>query len=301
MTNPLWYSEWFSNEQQWLYAVKECIFRKKTPYQLIEILELTNLGRCIFLDNRLQSAECDEFVYHEALVHIPLLTHPSPRTVLIIGGGEGATLREVLKHPVERAVMVDIDQDVVDASIRYLPTWSDGAFDDPRAEVHFEDARQWIENTNERFDCIISDLTEPVEKSPARLLFTLEFYKLIQRALTPDGLISLQGGTTVHFYAEFFVNLVQTLRQIFSVVAPFQVVVPTFHWPWGFIVASSSYDPQSIDINLLKQRTRERGLQFRYYNPEIQHALFKLPTYLRAMLKQGKVLTDQTPFTWEGE
>lgn len=301
MTKSIWYSEWFSNDQQWLYSVDELIFRKISRYQLIEILELTHLGRCLFLDNRLQSSECDEFVYHEALVHVPLLTHPSPKSVLIIGGGEGATLREVLKHPVERAVMVDIDKEVVDASIRYLPTWSNGAFDDPRTEVHFEDARKWVENTNEKFDCIISDLTEPVEDSPARFLFTLEFYKLLNRVLAPDGLVSLQGGTAVHFYAEFFCSLVRTLGQIFSITAPFQAVVPSFHWPWGFIVASLNYDPRMIDANLLRQRIDERKLTFRYYNTDVHRALFKLPAYLKQALTTGKILTDQAPFTWEGE
>lgn len=301
MPKSLWYAEWFSNDQQWLYSIQEFIFRKKTPYQLLEILELTHLGRCLFLDNRLQSSEFDEFIYHETLVHIPLLTHPSPKSVLIIGGGEGATLREALKHPVERVVMVDIDKEVVDASIRYLPGWSDGAFDDPRVEVHFDDARKWIENTQERFDCIISDLTEPVEDSPARFLFTLEFYQLMNKILTPDGLVSCQSGTTVPFYAEFFTSLYRTLGQVFPIVAPYQVVVPSFHWPWGFNVASLNYDPRMIDASLLKERIAERHLSFRYYNPGVHHAIFKLPAYLYEALKVGKILTDQKPFIWEGE
>ncbi|RKX69478.1 spermidine synthase [candidate division WOR-3 bacterium] len=300
MPKSQWYVEWFSDDQQWLYSVKEHIFQKRTPYQYIEILELTHLGRCLFLDQRLQSAECDEFIYHEALVHLALLTHPAPESVLIIGGGEGATLREVLRHPVKRAVMVDIDKEVVDASIRYLPTWSNGAFDDPRTELHFEDARKWVERTNERFDCIISDLTEPIEDSPARYLFTLEFYQRVNEILTPDGILVCQAGTTVHFYAQFFVSLIQTLRRIFPVVAPYQVVVPTFHWPWGFIIGSKNYDPRSIDRDLLNERIAQRELKLRYYNRDLHYALFTLPTYFNELIKRGRVLTDKEPFVWEG-
>ena len=300
MPKAQWYVEWFSDDQQWHYSVNEVIFKKKSPYQLIEILELNRLGRCLFLDHRLQSAECDEFIYHEALVHPSLLTHPLPERILIIGGGEGAVLREILKHPVREVVMVDIDCDVVDASIRYLPTWSCGAFGDSRVKLIFEDAREWVETTDEKFDCIISDLTEPIEDSPAKFLFTLEFYRKIHDILNPDGIFVLQGGTTVHFYAQFFASLVRTLNQIFPVVAPYQVVIPSFHWPWGFIIGSRNYDAREIGREILRRRITERNLNTRYYNHDLHYAIFVLPTYLNALLKRGQVLTDKSPYIWEG-
>ncbi|MEM4204315.1 MAG: methyltransferase domain-containing protein, partial [Candidatus Methanomethylicaceae archaeon] len=156
--------------------------------QQIDVLETEAFGRCLILDGRVQSAQSDEFVYHEALVHPAMVTHPDPRTVLILGGGEGATLREVLRHrTVERAVMVDIDPQVIEVSRRYLPEWSDGAFDDPRAELRIEDAVRYLQETRDRFDIIISDLTEPEPGTPSEPLLSREMFAAMRDCLKPGG------------------------------------------------------------------------------------------------------------------
>ena len=146
----------------------------------MEIMETASYGKVLVLDARIQSSVADDFIYHEVLVHPVMMLHPRPESVLVIGGGEGATLREILKYgSVKRAVMVDIDQEVVEACKIHLPELHQGAFEDPRVAVLHEDARGWLESTSERFDVAIVDLTEPLEAGPACLLFTREFYQLL--------------------------------------------------------------------------------------------------------------------------
>ena len=149
----------------------------KTKYQFVQCFYNEFLGKVLFLDKRIQSAQIDEYIYHESLVHPALITHPSPREVLVIGGGEGATLREVLRHStVEKVIMVDIDRELVELCQKYLPEWSKGAFSNPKTDLIFKDARPFVEKTREKFDVIISDLTEPIEQGPSVFLFTEEFF-----------------------------------------------------------------------------------------------------------------------------
>jgi len=160
----------------------------------VEIINTGSFGVCLVLDGKIQSSETDEFIYHEALVHPAMLTHPRPEKVFIAGGGEGATLREVLAHKtVRKAVMVDIDEEVVGLCRRYLPAWHQNSFDDPRAEIHFADARRYLEETDEKFDVIIIDLVDPLEQGPARLLYTREFYGIAKQKLGPGGIMSVQS------------------------------------------------------------------------------------------------------------
>jgi len=173
------------------------IFSHKSRWQKIEILHTKVWGKVLFLDGKIQSAQIDEFIFHEALVHTPMFVHPAPHKVLVIGGGEGADLREILRHnTVDKVVMVDIDDELVYACKRYLPEWSCGAFDDPRVELHIDDGREWLTRCKDKFDVVIVDLTEPLEGGPSLKLFTREFYELVKSSLTPEG---VAGRTYIRF------------------------------------------------------------------------------------------------------
>ncbi|MCJ7605182.1 MAG: fused MFS/spermidine synthase, partial [Dehalococcoidales bacterium] len=178
-----------------MHRLEEVLYSGKTDYQSVQIVRSSAFGVCLVLDGKIQSSEADEFIYHETLVHPAMLTHPHPETVFIAGGGEGATLRDVLRHKsVRRAVMVDIDGQVTALSKQYLPAHSRGAFEDPRSEVHHTDARAFLEASEEKYDVMIIDLPDPIEEGPAYRLFTGEFYRTVRERLTENGCISVQAG-----------------------------------------------------------------------------------------------------------
>jgi spermidine synthase len=268
----------------------------------MEIMETGSYGRCLVLDGKMQSSEADEFIYHEALVHPALLTHPDPKRVFIVGGGEGATLREILRHrSVERVLMVDIDQEVVERCKQYLPEWHQGAFDDPRVELKFLDARKYLEDTNDSYDVIIIDISEPVEEGPAYLLYTKEFYQIVNRRLTPQGLITLQAGSTAVNSLFCFASVCQTLKTAFPIVGPYETSIPSFGLPWGFAVASKGVDPRSITPRDIDDRIAKRVTgELRYYHGEIHQGQFLLPKHLRQRLtSEERIIEDNQPlFTY---
>src|SRR5512146_423373 len=170
--NSKWFFDYLTPEEGHIHGIKTTLYSKKTAFQQMEIMDTGSYGRCLVLDQKMQSSEVDEFIYHEILVHPAMLMHPNPKRVFIVGGGEGATLREVLRHKsVEYCMMVDIDQEVVEKSKELLPEWHQGAFDDPRTDLRFMDARKYLEETTDSYDAIIIDISEPVEEGPAYLLF----------------------------------------------------------------------------------------------------------------------------------
>src|SRR5258706_5823694 len=176
--NSHWFKEWFTPHEAHTHHFKRTIVKTQTPFQSAIVADSTSFGRCLILDGEMQSAENDEFIYHECLVHPALITHPNPKNILIMGGGEGATTREILKHKtVTRVTMVDIDGDVIEFCKKYLTSWHQGSFDHPKHRVVVDGAKKFVETTNEKFDIIISDLPSPIEAGPAYLLYTIQFYK----------------------------------------------------------------------------------------------------------------------------
>ena len=179
-----------------LHRIEEVLYTGQTKFQYAQIFRSGRFGICLVLDGKIQSSEADEFIYHEALVQPAMIAHPAPESVFIAGGGEGATLREVLSHrTVKRAVMVDVDEEVIALSKKYLPGESRGAFEDRRTELHHVDARDYLEKCGEKFDVIIIDLPDPIEEGPAYLLYTREFYQIVLDKLTSNGLIAVQAGS----------------------------------------------------------------------------------------------------------
>ena len=226
----------------------------------MRIVETARYGRALLLDGRMQSAQRDEALYHETLVH-PALLHAAtpPRRVAILGGGEGATLREVLRHrSVERATMVDIDRVVVEASAKHLPEWNAGAFRDPRAEVVIGDAREWVERGGEPLDAVIGDLTDPDEEGPAAALYAPAFFRRLLERLVPGGVGVFQGGpATPPESLRGFAAIVSTLRDLFPLVVPYALHIPSFAAMWGFVFFAREPLPP-LDGSAIDARIAER-------------------------------------------
>lgn len=301
--SPPWPSgDWFidlsSPADLAAYEKQEVLVSGKTRFQDYEIFRSRQWGKVLLLDGRLQSAEKDEFIYHEALVQPALAAHPDPRRVLVLGGGEGATLREALRHPcVEAAVMVDIDRELVEVCRQWLPEFHQGAFDDPRVALVFADGRAWLEaQPDGSFDIILLDLPEPLEEGPALLLFTQEFYGLVQSKLASGGLAAVQSGTAGP-WCQLMPDLNCTLRAVFPRVAAYTAFVPSFMDLYGFHLAGGEDfvwpSPQEVAARL--QRRDISSL--RWLGPELAAGLPFLPVYLQKRLaREGRVLTDAAPF-----
>jgi spermidine synthase len=295
-----WFFESTTPVEGHFHALTRTLFALDTPFQRMEILETASYGKCLVLDGRIQSSVTDDFIYHETLVHPAVILSPRPETALVIGGGEGATLREILRYAsIRRAVMVDIDQAVVEACRAHLPEMHGGAFADPRTELRHEDARSWLTRTADRFDVAIVDLTEPLEEGPACLLFTREFYQLLADRLTPRGVLALQAGMTKIRELAFFGAMNRTLRDVFPVVAPYQSFIPCFGTPWGFILAAKAAgdDPRDLAVAAVDERVRARvGGELGFYDGLAHHHMFSLPKFLRqSVTSADRVITDAAP------
>ena len=294
-----WHYEYITPDLLQTERVKKVIYTGSTPYQSVTIHETACFGRSLVLDDKTQSTELDEFVYHEALVHPCLVSHPNPVTVFVAGGGEGATVREVLSHrSVAKAVMVDIDGQVVDLCRKYLPNHHRGAFDDPRLELHHLDALGFLEKTDQRFDVVLIDVPDPVEDGPAYLLYTREFYSLLRERLKPNGMMVAQSGPTgPAFYQQCFSAVANTVASVFPTSLAYETFVPSFGSTWGFTVGSLGPDPAALSPEEVDRRLAERvGHELRHYDGVTHRAMFSLPKYLRAAVaEESRVITRATP------
>ena len=294
-----WYYEHITPDLVQAERIDEVIFEGRTAYQSVAIVEGACFGRQLLLDGKTQSTEADEFVYHEALVHPPMIAHPDPRHVFVAGGGEGATIREVLSHEsVTRVVMVDIDREVVELCRRFLPNHHRGAFEDPRLDLHYADAQQFLENTADRFDVAIVDVPDPLEEGPAYLLFTKEFYETLKDRLRPGGLMVAQSGPTgPAFIEQCFSAVANTVASVFPAMYACEVFVPSFSSNWGFVIGSLGPDPTSLSVEETDQRIAERVTgEPRFFDGTTSRGMFSVPKYLReALAKEGRVITRSNP------
>ena len=265
------------------YEVTRVLARAQTAFQDVEIVETRSFGRALFLDGQPQSAVADEFVYHEALVHPALIAHAAPKRVLIAGGGEGATLREVLRQPgVERAVMVDIDGELVDLCREHLAEMHRGAFDDPRAEVVTGDALAYLHEHQELFDAIVIDLTDPSEEGPIGELYSEPFYRLVESRLAEGGIVVLQAYTFGPGRTAWQDTICATLGRVFPIVRRYRAEVPFFKDSWAFITASAVRDPAALPATYVDRALAERGVDgLRFYDGTTHLSMFALPKYAR--------------------
>jgi spermidine synthase len=294
------FSDYISPDLTMLHSIKERIYSGRSKFQSVDIINTGSFGICLVLDGKIQSSEVDEFIYHEALVHPAMLTHPRPEKVFIAGGGEGATLREVLAHKmVKRAVMVDIDEEVVSLCRRFLPSWHQNAFDDSRAELHFVDARKYLEESSDKFDVIIIDLVDPLEQGPARLLYTQEFYQIVKQKLGPTGIMSVQAEPSEWRNLDNFTAIANTLRNVFPIACPYQVHIPSFLGLWGFVTASQSLDPSELTPEEIDARISTRiSKRLKSYDGLTHQAMFTIPKHIRQQLAASKrIITDKQPIS----
>ena len=280
-----WYTEQFAPTELHAHAIEEVYFAGRTPFQSVAILRTAVFGKMLVLDGDTQSSQADEKIYHETLVHPAMASVDDRSDVLILGGGEGATLREVLRDPsVRRCTMVDIDGEVVELSKKYLPEWSDGAFDDPRARVIIGDALAFLKEDTDRYGVVISDLTEPLPDSPSFPLFNGEVFRDIKARLAPGGVYVLQASTAGFHNMALHAKMVRSLRSYFRHVSSFYTHVPAFDNDWAFIACSDTVDVADVDRRRIDSYAGDlRGENF-FYDAESHRRLFALPLYLRREL-----------------
>ncbi len=282
------YIDWHTKYVGLVLKVSRVLYSSKTKYQEIDIVESPDLGKCLIIDGAIQSSTFDEYIYHESLVHPAMLTAKDPKSILIIGGGEGATIREVLKHDVNRVIVIDIDEELVEACKKHLVEMHQGSFNDDRVKIIFTDGMRFINDSKERYDVIILDLTDPTEGT-SQQLYTKEFYSLIRDRLEDGGCMVTQA-TSPNFSPHCFTIIHNTLEQVFKYVRAYIAPVRTYGGLWGFVIASNYRDP----IEAYHEFTRLDGKQLSFYYKDNHTALFALPKYLRDMLdKEHRIATNE--------
>lgn len=272
----LWFTEKQTPHHGYTYKIKETLWREKTGFQDLAVVETYDFGRMMILDGAVQLTERDEFVYHEMGAHVPLLTHPNPKRVCVIGGGDGGVIREVVKHPgVELARLVDIDGRVIEASKKYFPQVSAG-LTDPRVEVRVGDGIAHMKEVENEYDVVIVDSTDPV--GPAEGLFNKAFYQSVYRALKEDGLMICQSEAPF-IHQNLIRDINRVIAEIFPIAKLYWLHVPTY--PSGvitFTLGSKKHDP-------LEPHVERFNFPTRYYTPEVHKAAFALPRFLEELIK----------------
>ncbi len=281
----LWYTEKHTKDAGLTLRVKETLKVWVSEYQTIEVLDTFEYGRVLLLDGLVMCTERDEFIYHELLVHPAMFLHPDPRNVLVIGGGDGGAVREVLKHPEVRSVILcEIDNAVVETAREFLPTMSSAMFSDPRASIVVEDGIAYLKRNQAQFDVIIVDSTDPV--GPAKGLFEAPFYELCLRGLRQKGIVAAQ--TESPFYHLEFIKGVKAnmLEAGFESVHFYFAPVPTYpSGMWSWVVAGSGIDPTNgLDAEAVKERAAR--MELNYYTPKMHGSLFALPRFFENALNQ---------------
>lgn len=278
----LWFTENHTENVRFSIKVDKQLYTEQSEFQRIDIFDSEEFGRVLALDGYVMLTEKDEFMYHEMIVHVPMCVHPNPRKILVIGGGDGGTVRELVKYSsVESVDLVEIDEDVVTACKEYLPQTA-GMLEDPRVNTHFEDGLKFIRHHENEYDLIIVDSTDPF--GPGEGLFTREFYGNCYKALTDDGIMVNQHESP--FYANDAYAMQRAHKQIvnsFPIARVYQAHIPTYpsgHWLFGF--ASKKYHPYH-DVDF--EKWKKLGLKLKYYNTNLHSASFALPTYVEELLK----------------
>lgn len=260
--------------------IKEVLFSDQSPFQKVEILDSDSaLGKILTLDDLMMTTEGDEFFYHEMISHIPMMSHKNPQSVLVIGGGDGGTVREVLKHDtVEKVVLCEIDGMVIDVCKKYLPTIA-GKLEDPRVEVLVEDAIEFIKDKENEYDVILIDSTDPM--GPGEGLFTEEFYTNVKKSLKKGGIVAAQSESPV-VNKEEIKKMYSLLKKVFPITSTYTSPIPTYpggYWAWAF--CSEEVEPLSyID----ERRCEEVTKTCKIYNKEYHKARFALPNMLKEIL-----------------
>jgi spermidine synthase len=271
-----------------MHKVRKVLYRKKTRYHKIEIVDTYDRGVCFVLNDQIQSSLNDEWIYHEALVHPTMTTHPKPLNVLVIGGGEGGVIREVLRHNVVKQVtMVEISKDVIKIAKKYLKEIHQGSFYSTKVKIVINDGRNYlIKQPANSFDCVIIDATDPSPRGISAGLYTKEFYEIVEEKLRREGLMVTQATSPLynpHVYASIY----KTISSVFPVVRGYSFGA-------GYVIGSKKFDPLSLSKKEIKKRLKKRRMtRLKLYNENTHHLMFVLPEHMKTKLKLiGDILTD---------
>ncbi|BBB90032.1 MAG TPA: polyamine aminopropyltransferase [Methylomusa anaerophila] len=276
----LWYTEFQTKNLGLTTRIKETLFAGKSKFQEVAVVESLEFGRMLVLDGVFQTSVFDEFIYHEMIAHVPLFSHPNPRKVLIIGGGDGGTVREVVKHQsIEKAEMVEIDGMVVDVCKKYLPEISIALNGNhPKLELKIGDGIKHMQQAENLYDVIIVDCSDPI--GPGEGLFTRAFYKDVYKALKPDGLF-VQQTESPFYHQELVKRLHQDISSLFPIIRLYLASIPLY--PGGlhcFTIGSKQYDPTEADVSRIPATFGTR-----YHNVNIQKSCFALPNFVQELIK----------------
>lgn len=280
----LWYTEEHTDKVRFSIKVEEQLFKGQSDFQRIDVFKSQEFGTFFTLDGLMMVTEKDEFIYHDMIVHVPMATNPNIKNVLVIGAGDGGTVRELTRYKsIEKIDMVEIDKMVVDVCKEYLPQTA-SKLDDERVTLYFEDGLKFVRTVENKYDLIIVDSTDPF--GPGEGLFTKEFYGNCFKALKEDGILVNQHESPYYEeYAKSMKRAHKRIKESFPICRVYQAHIPTYpsgHWLFGF--ASKKYDP----IN--SERVEEwnnLGLKTKYYNTELHKAAFALPNYVKEMLENA--------------
>ncbi|MFN3625908.1 MAG: polyamine aminopropyltransferase [Hyphomicrobium sp.] len=281
-----WIEETFHPHWRVRLAADEVLHEVKTEHQHLIMFKNRTWGTVLMLDGVCQLTTSDEFIYHEMMAHVPLMALDKPKQVLVVGGGDGGVLREVLKHPsVEKAMLCEIDREVIDTALKYYPEIPGNAFDDERAVVVIADGRKFVAETDERFDAIIVDSSEPI--GPSAVLHTPEFFASCKRALKDDGILVTQNGLPFLFPNQLR-DTTRAFASMFEHVAPYMCTQPCyFGGPFAINWASDEDDHLDLTIKKLEKRQQKRGIETRYWTPAVHLAAFALPRYAERVVAEA--------------
>jgi spermidine synthase len=271
------------NDAAGVYFEGALVESLQTPLQLIEVFDTPALGKLMRIDGANMTSERDEFFYHEALIHPAAITHADPRKVLIIGGGDGGSAEEVLKHPsVEHVLVAELDQGVIDIARKYFHAVHHDVFANPKLELRIGDGAALVRTTTDRFDLVYLDLTDP--DGPAEALYTQSFQADLKKTLAPGGALVMHIGSAFS-HPDRVLGSLANLRRVFSLVVPYFVHIPIYGATWGFAVASDTLDPGAISAEEIETRLQERRIVDRQlYNGDMHQAMLALPGYIRTLI-----------------
>lgn len=281
-----WIEETFHPHWRVRLEADEVLHEVKTEHQHLVIFKNKTWGTVLMLDGVCQLTTSDEFIYHEMMAHVPLMALDRPKQVLVVGGGDGGVLREVLKHPsVEKAMLCEIDREVIDTALKYYPEIPGNTFDDERTVVVIADGRKFVAETDERFDAIIVDSSEPI--GPSAVLHTPEFFAACKQALKDDGILVTQNGLPFLF-PDHLRDTTRSLAALFEHVAPYTCTQPCyFGGPFALNWASDEDDHLDLTIKKLEKRQQKRGIETKYWTPAVHLASFALPRYSDTVVMQA--------------
>ncbi len=277
----LWFTEKQTDNHGITTRISQTLHSEQTEYQQIDIIETEQFGTMLLLDGMVMTTDVDEFVYSEMITHVALNTHPNPRRVLVIGGGDGGTIREIIKHQsVKKAILAEIDGRVIETSIEYFPEIATNLTGNPRVELAVGDGIQYIRDHKNEFDVIIVDSTEPV--GPGEGLFAKDFYQEVHDALKADGIMVAQTESP-WFNQELITRVFRDINSLFPVTRLYTASVPTYpSGLWSFTIGSKLYDPLSVNEEQIVE------LATKYYTSQLHHAAFVLPQFVADLIEKQR-------------